>query len=141
MRLATARRCRKKRRRAYAHWLRALISRPYSKASSTPAGGATTPPPPATAAVTGVGPDCVSGIADPRIEIAVDDVGEQIRQNDDDRRHEQPRHDGVEIELLQLAAEVEAHAVEAEDRLGHDRPAEQAAEVERERTLVRVVQP
>src|SRR6266540_3237259 len=99
-----ARRWRRKWRRAYAHWLRALISRPYSNASST--AGATTPPP-ATAAVTGAGPDCVSGIADPRVEMTVDDVGEQVRQDDDDRGHEQPGHDGVEIELRELPAEVE----------------------------------
>src|SRR5712691_5610639 len=128
--LPTASRWRMKRRRAKAHWLRALISRPYSKTSSAP-GGATTPPP-AAAAATGVGPGCVSGIANPRVEVAVDDVGEQVGEDDDDRGHEQPRHDGVEVELVELVAEVEAHAVEAEDRLGDDRPAEQAADVERD---------
>src|SRR4051795_12094853 len=72
-----------------------------------------------------------SVISDARIEIAVDDVGDQVEDDDDRRRHDQICHHRVDVELAELVDEVVTDAVEAEHGLGDDRAAEHRAEIER----------
>src|SRR3954471_8193814 len=139
----SARRWRKKRMRAYDHWLRTLRSRPAAWVSSTsgaiePSGAITSP---STACAVGkressfgaIGPcvGLISVIADARIEEAVEDVGDQIEDDDEDRRDEEIGHHLVEIEGAERLYEPEADAVERKDGLRDDRAAEQGAEVER----------
>src|SRR5436190_8548410 len=126
-----ASRCRRKRRRAYDHWLRALSSRPASTVESeSPACGGRTTSSCETAGSTPMG-EVGSVIPDSRVEIPVEDVRNQVEDDDDHRRHRQVRHHGVDVELPELRDEVEADAVEREDGLGDDRPTEQGAEGER----------
>src|SRR6266568_1476241 len=133
---SSARRWRKKRMRAYDHWLRTLNWSPASKVVSRPAMGASASP--SIVAVTGVtslaSPGCEtvgSVIADARVEEAVGDVRDQVEDDDDDRRHEEGGHHRVEIQVVEALHEEVADAVEREDGLRDDRAPEQAADVER----------
>src|SRR6476660_7907628 len=72
-----------------------------------------------------------SVIANPRIENAVDDVGDQVEHHDHDSSDHQPCHHRIWIGCLKGVDEVGTHAVEGEDLLGHDCTAEDAAEIER----------
>src|SRR5919201_4831593 len=108
--LAIASRCRKKRLRAYHHWLRAFSSRPVSKTSSAASGTVAAEPTisagsPATccgaATVVGTGGGATdagltlrgsSVIADPRVEEAVEDVGDEVEDDHHDRDDDEPRH-------------------------------------------------
>src|SRR5690242_3035794 len=86
-----ARRWRRKRARAYDHCDRVLSSRPASVVASTTPGACTAmsltwwiivgSKPPGSSRL-------ISVIPDPRVEIAVEDVGDQIEDDDDRRRHE-----------------------------------------------------
>src|SRR5262245_60600095 len=126
IRLAIASRWRKKRLRAYAHWLRALISSPcswtsaYSSARTAPSVAGV-----AGAILAGSGPTSIVGIAppprlsssvipDPRVDVGVRDVGDQVE--DDDRRggDHQPGHYRVGVLVEEVPDEVGAHAVELE---------------------------
>src|SRR3982751_5213174 len=85
-----ASRWRRKRRRAYDHWLRALTSSPASTVAST------RPTVPGcsmslTCATSGFWSwsGVSSVIADPRIEISVEDVRNQVEEDDDRRRDHQ----------------------------------------------------
>src|SRR5438874_3500485 len=132
---AIASRWRMKRRRAYDHWLRALISSPASTVeSSTPAGAGSIPSIVCSSGATvsdSAGVVVGSVIADPRIQVAVDHVGDQVEHDDDHRGHDEVRHHRVVIRVLQALDEVIADPVEREDRLRDDRAAEQSTEVER----------
>src|SRR5690242_16325341 len=94
-----ASRCRRKRVRAYDHWLRAFISRPASTVESTMPlwrGGSTS----LTCAMCGFStPSGCSVITNPRIEIAVENVGDQVEEDDDRRRDDEIGHHGVYVEL------------------------------------------
>src|ERR1051325_1726467 len=113
-RLPIASRCRMKRRRAYAHWLRAFSSRPDSNASSDSVMSAGTPSPSAvtpgwTSGVpVGTTPwstwtrgsgswRCVSVKANAWVEEAEHEVGQQIEEDDHGRGHHQPGHDHVRL--------------------------------------------
>src|SRR5579862_9949972 len=130
-----ASRCRRKRRRAYDHWLRATSSSPSAAAapaSVSSGGGATSPP----GEVGPIGVSTRTGtlgsvIADPRVEEAVEDVGDQVEDHDRRGDDDQIAHDRVDVELLKLEDEVVAHPVEREDRLGDDRAREQEPELQR----------
>src|SRR5437879_6161184 len=88
---------RKKRVRAYDHWLRVFISSPASTVASTiPAsdGCATSP----TGATSGFSsPSGGSVIANSRIEEAVQDVGDEVGRDDDHRGHHQICHDRIDV--------------------------------------------
>src|SRR6476660_1907152 len=122
--------------RAYDHWLRALTSTPLSYASSASEGGGA-----ATDSWTSAPPgvvDCIipgrgwpgSVISHPRIEVAVGDVGDEIEEDHYRRGDHQPGHDRIWITGVQRPDEVEAHPVQREHGLGHDRAAEERTEVE-----------
>src|SRR5438309_5089616 len=93
---AIASRWRMKRRRAYDHWLRALISSPASIVeSNNPAGAGSIP-----SIACSTGATCSDGstglvvgsvIPDSRVQIPVDDVGDQVEGDDDHRRHDEVR--------------------------------------------------
>src|SRR6185312_1129566 len=91
---SSARRWRKKRIRAYDHWLRTLNWRPASRVPSTAPWGASTSP--SIACVAGATESAWAGgrgdegrldsvIADARIEEAVGDVRDQVEDHDYDR--------------------------------------------------------
>src|SRR5947207_948127 len=130
----SASRCRMKRRRAYAHWLRASTSRPYSYVSSVGSAGS-----PGCAEISAPGGATASVgsrtlrsvIADPRIEDAVEDVCDQVEEDHHRRDDHQPRHHRIRVARRERVDEVEAHAVEREDRLRDDRPGEESAEIDR----------
>src|SRR5579864_4692871 len=131
-----ASRWRRNLRRAYDHWLRTWSSRPAAAVASSRRSGAGMMPSMAcsTGATVPEGPRWAgvgSVIPDARVEVPVQDVGDEVKDDDDDRGHHEIRHHRVEIRVLQAVDEVVAEAVEAEDRLRDDRTAEQAAEVER----------
>src|SRR6266702_2547497 len=107
---SSARRWRKKRMRAYDHWLRTLNWSPASKVVSRPAMGASASP--STVAVTGVtslaspGCDTVgSVIADARVEEAVGDVRDEVEDDDDDCRHEEIRHHRIDVQSVEALHE------------------------------------
>src|SRR5437870_5340205 len=110
-----ASRWRRKRCRAYDHWLRALSSRPsapvvsWGRTAGIPSTNGT------GSRLTGV---VGSVIADPWVEEAVEDVGDQVEDDDRDRDDDQVPHDRVHVALAELVDEVVAHPVEGEDRLG-----------------------
>src|SRR5579862_9183068 len=144
-----ARRWRKKRIRAYDHWLLTLRSRPAWRVPSTPGSPSPSIIVPSTAPATAwsgaiISPSnpCVVGksspescltsvITDPWVEEAVQDVRDQVEHDDRDRRDQEIVHHRVQIQLLQAQEEEVADPVEREDGLGDDRAAEQCAEVDR----------
>src|SRR5437588_10105444 len=133
IRLPSASRWRMKRRRAYAHWLRAWTSRPYWYVSSLGSPGSdgwteTSAPGGATARVGSW--TLRSVIPDPRVEDAVQDVGDEIEEDHHRRHDHQPGHHGIRIARLERVDEVEAHPVEREERLGDNRAREKCAEVD-----------
>src|SRR5688572_5455688 len=154
MRLVTASLCRKKRMRAYAHWLRASSSTPCSYVRSMlglpttdgSSGSATLPvASPALPGRATLADDMwsssrssgsmsagrrVSVIAHSRIEHAIEDVRDEIEDDEHRRRDHQPCHDRVRIGAAERADEVEAHAVEREHRLRDDRATDEGAEVQ-----------
>src|SRR2546423_2047531 len=119
-----ASRCRKKRLRAYDHWLRTLSSRPSAAASADPAVPKAGPWPPGCERVDSL-------IANARVEEAVEDVCDEVEHDDDHRGDDKVRHDGVRVAAGQRIEEEDAETVEREDRLRDDRAPENAAEVER----------
>src|SRR6478735_1591765 len=139
----SASRWRKKRMRAYDHWLRTLRSRPAACVSSTAPtttefGAMFSPSSPwalgkRESSVGARGPWgglLASVIADARVEEAVRDVCDQVEDDNCDRRDQQVGHHRVEIEGVEALDEEEADAVEREDGLRDDRAAKQRAEVE-----------
>src|SRR3954471_13291759 len=110
IRLATARRCRMKRPSTMRHWLRR--STPNSSRSVGPSGA------PGSGMPTGAG--AMSATADPRVEIPVDDVGDPVEDNDQDRGDEQPRLHDVDVLHLQRVEEEAPHPRPPEHRLGDD---------------------
>src|SRR5919106_5950424 len=113
--------------RAYAHWLRALISRPDSCARTSRA-----PETPIGVSGSGAARALRSLKADAWVEPTVGEVGEEVEDDDDHRRQHEERHHGIWVAGLEVREEVEAHAVEREDGLGDDRSGEQSPEVERD---------
>src|SRR5436189_4276675 len=73
----------------------------------------------------------ISVIPDAWIEIAVQHVGYEVEDDDDQRCDHEIRHDRVQVARLQLLDEVVADAVEREHGLRDDRTAEQSADVQR----------
>src|SRR5579862_7997745 len=144
-----ARRWRKKRIRAYDHWLRTLRSRPAWSVPSTPGSPSasivvpsTAPATPPSGATTPPSNPCVVGksspeswrtsvITDARVEEAVQDVRDQVEHHDRDCRDQEIVHHRVEIQLLEAEEEEVADPVQREDGLRDDRAAEQRAEVDR----------
>src|SRR5207302_2106151 len=129
-----ARRWRKNLRRAYDHWLRVLTSMPSAAATFTSAATASGMPFPSTSA--GGGPSSTgvvvgSVIANPRVEEAVQDVGQEVEDDHRDRDDHDVGHHRVDVIRLQARDEEVPHSVERENRLGDDRAAEQRAELER----------
>src|SRR5438045_5352225 len=125
---------RRKRRRAYDHWLRALSSSPCAAIESSwmPAGM------PSTSAAGGATSIDVVGsvIPDPRVEEAVEDIRDQIEGDNRDGNDHQICHEGVHIARLQTVEKVVTHSVEREDRLRHDRSEEHTSELQSLRHLV-----
>src|SRR5882757_11447183 len=105
-----ASRWRRKRVRAYDHWLRVFISRPASTvASMIPVsdGCATS----LTCATSGFfSPSGGSVIPNSRIEIAVENVGDEVGRDDDHGRDHQICHDGIDVLRKELLDEVVADA-------------------------------
>src|ERR1700750_2812155 len=64
-----------------------------------------------------------AGNADPRVEYAVDDVDDGVRDDDEERRVDDGRHDHRQIEVLQRVVGQLADAGQAEDDLGEQRAA------------------
>src|SRR5205814_10429747 len=138
----SASRWRKKRMRAYDHWLRTLSSSPAAWVSSTAPttefGAMFSPSSPwaegkRESSLGARGPWgglLASVIADARVEEAVRDVGDQVEDDNCDRRDQQVGHHRVEIEVVETLDEEEADAVEREHGLRDDRAAQQRAEVE-----------
>src|SRR5438270_8700932 len=129
-----ASRWRKNLRRAYDHWLRVLTSMPSAAATFTSAATASGMPFPSTSA--GGGPSSTgvvvgSVIANPRVEEAVQDVGQEVEDDHGDRDDHDVGHHRVDVARLQTGDEEVPHSVERENRLGDDRSAEQRAELER----------
>src|SRR4051794_6320807 len=87
--LITARRCRMKRRNACRSWLRSLTvnSRSMEAGGSDGSG--------APAVVMEVAR--ISLIADPRVENAVQQVGDEVEQDDDGGGDQEPAHHGVGV--------------------------------------------
>src|SRR3954451_2097381 len=149
-RLPIARRGRRKRPRAYAHWLRAVRSRPDSYDSSeslssgarsvgVPGSGRSCAPAGymlsrrSTAGPPGVPGSgrCVSVKADAWVKETEDEVRDQVEHHDHRRRDHQPRHDHVRLTTGERIDEVAAHSRKPVDRLRDDRAAEERAEVDR----------
>src|SRR3954453_10328167 len=120
--------------RAYDHCDRVLSSRPAAMVVSTTPGACMAMSLTWCTIVGSKPTSCfgsISVITDARVEVPVQDVGDQVERDDDRRRHEQVRHHGVHVELSELLDEVVTDPVEREHRLRDDRAAEQSAEVER----------
>src|SRR3954464_5073190 len=103
--LIVASRCLRKRRSAIRHWLRSLTV----NSRSTGVRGAA-PPFSAPVSVT----SWTSSMADPRVEHAVQDVGEQIEEDDDRCCDQQPSQHQVEVEVAQGIHEQIPHTVPLE---------------------------
>src|SRR6266849_6879575 len=102
--------------RAYDHWLRALSSRPASTVASRSPPRLGCANVPAGSSGGGSRPTGVcSVITDPRIEVPVEDVSDEVEHDDEHRRHHQIRHQRIDIELAELLDEVVADAVEREN--------------------------
>src|ERR1700737_4777446 len=67
----------------------------------------------------------LSSIGDPRVDVRVGDVGEQVEQNDQDGGNRQDAHQERVVEGLQCLEEQLAHARPAENRLGDHRAREE----------------
>src|SRR3990172_1385499 len=71
-----------------------------------------------------------SVIADPWIEIGVDQIDEQVDHDEDDRDEKYPGLDDRVVPLIDPVEDQPADAGHAEDLLDHDRPAQQVADLD-----------
>src|SRR5712692_10007356 len=71
----------------------------------------------------------LSSIGDPRVDVGVGDVGEQVEQNDQDGGHGQDAHQEGVIESLECLEEQLAHPGPAENRLGDHRTREEEGQL------------
>src|SRR3954463_14353780 len=73
-----------------------------------------------------------SAIGDPRIQIGVHDVHQEVKKDDEERREQHGALHARQVESLDPLERVAADARDVEDRLGEDRTAEQDADVQAE---------
>src|SRR5688572_2354370 len=114
--------------RMYCHWLRALTSTPDSYERSASWRRAPEPGSTEGTALPAGAVECIipcrgapgSVIANPWIQIAVRDVGDQVEDDHHGRVDHQPGHDRVGVVRSEGGQEVETHAVEGEDDLRDD---------------------
>src|SRR5437016_6971810 len=114
--------CLKKRRRNSCHWLRATGSSTGSPAPTWVASDASAPLPTAAALRSAASP--LSRIAmvprclrepDPRIQDAVQDVGQQVETDDEHSSNHHPRQEDVGVAVDQRVDEQLAHARPGKD--------------------------
>src|SRR5437763_16789354 len=89
-RLTAAARCLKKRRIASCHWLRSLTVNSRSIRSPGLSGAPT--------GCSSTDDSWISSMADPRVQDAVQDVGDQVEQDHDGGRDDQPTEHHVEVD-------------------------------------------
>src|SRR5436190_19616792 len=131
IRLATASLWCRKRRTMTSVWLRARTVNSRSGAAATPAPGCG---PEGTLVSVGASFASVGGrlvIANPRVEYAVQQVGDQVEDDDDQSRDKQPTGDRISIVVADRSQQEIAHAVPLEDRLRDDGATQDGGEVER----------
>src|SRR4051794_7097765 len=115
IRLIMASRCCRKRLKTSWAWLRSLT---VNSRSGTVSGFVAT----SRRESAPVGSSSVvdsSGIADPRVEQAVEQVGDEVEQDDERGSDEQPRLHGVDVALLDRGQQERAGALPLEHGLGH----------------------
>src|SRR5687768_5055404 len=123
--LTTASRCAAKRSAASRHWLRGFA---IGCARSAPAVRATV----AISSVSRKRLETPLRIPDPRVEVAVEDVGEEVREDDERARD---REDALQHRVVgprRGIPEEAPHPRPAEDLLGDERADEELREVERD---------
>jgi len=69
---------------------------------------------------------------DPRVQDRVEDVRQQVREDDADGEYQRHPHHRRKIEVLDRLVRVEPYARPVEDRLDHDRAAEEPGEEQAE---------
>src|SRR5439155_13005115 len=99
-----------------------------SRTPGPPAVGSTSPPTSSVAG--GPPPPASSGIADPRVEEGVGDVGEQVEQDDEGYGDHDPRQHLRIVTVGEGGDEELAHARPLEDLLGDDEAPGQGADVQ-----------
>src|SRR6266568_8722007 len=122
--LITASLCAKNRRTMSWVWVRALTVNSRSGPAPIAAGrsGVTRR---SSAVVT------MSRPPDPRVEVGVQDVRDQVEHDDRDGRDHQPGEHHVDVPVVRGGDQQLAHAVPAEDRLGDHRTADDQPDVDR----------
>src|SRR5947208_8106187 len=129
-RLTTARRCCRNRRSTSWDWLRSAT---VNSRSTWSADGVTTwvevtGPPAPLASWSG---STESGIADPRVEYAVEQVGDQVQDDDEGRGDQQPGFERVDVVAPDGIEQERARALPLEHGLGDHRSTEDRADVQR----------
>src|ERR1700686_2151636 len=71
----------------------------------------------------------LSSIGDPRVDVRVGDVGQQVEQNDQDGGNRQDAHQEGVVERLQCLEKQLAHPGPAENRLGDHRAREEQGQL------------
>src|SRR5438309_1474866 len=114
-----ASRCRKNRPRMIDDWDRALASNSWRTEAAAE--------PPSTAVVW-----VALAKANPRVEKAVEQVGNQVEDDNNRRGDREPAHQGRGVVVADGLDQHGAHAVPAEHPLGDDRATDDGADVQRE---------
>src|SRR4051794_18024510 len=119
---------RRKRRTICSRWLRALTvnSRSVRPGPAGPGSAGTGCVDAACVVVMGTSLAAGSTQPDPRVEHGVEQVGDQVEQDDEERAHHQPAEDDVDVVVADaVLQQVSTHPVPADHLFGNYRAAEQ----------------